>query len=123
MKLTLGDTEYFKGIGQIKYEGKDSKNPLAFKYYDPKQKVGTKTMEDHLRFAVAYWHTFTATGGDLSGPPTRNVPWLTSSDPVQYAYDKMDAAFECITKSGAPFYCFHDYDIVSEGPPLKESES
>jgi xylose isomerase len=123
MKLTLGDKEYFKGIGQIKYEGKDSKNPLAFRYYDPKQKVGKKTMEEHLRFAIAYWHTFTGTGGDPFGAPTKSFPWLVSSDPVQCAFDKMDAAFEFITKIGVPFYCFHDYDLVNEGPTLKESES
>ena len=123
MKLTLGDKEYFKGVGQIKFEGKDSKNPLAFKYYDAKQKVGKKTMEEHLRFAIAYWHTFTGTGGDPFGAPTKNFPWLQSSDPIQCAYEKMDAAFEFITKIGAPFYCFHDYDLVAEGPTLKESET
>ena len=122
MKLTLGDKEYFKGIGQIKYEGRESDNPLAFKFYDPTKKVGKKTMEEHFRFAIAYWHTFCGTGGDPFGPGTKLFPWLTSSDPVQRAYDKMDAAFEFITKIGAPFYCFHDYDLVDEGPTLKESE-
>jgi xylose isomerase len=123
MKLTLGEKEYFKGIGQLNYEGPESKNPLAFRYYNPKQKVGKKTMEEHLRFAIAYWHTFAGTGGDPFGAPTKNFPWLVSSDPIQCAFDKMDAAFEFITKIGAPFYCFHDYDLVNEGPTLKESES
>ncbi len=123
MKLTLGDKEYFKGVGQIKYEGRDSDNPLAFKYYDAGKKVGKKTMEEHLRFAIAYWHTFCGTGGDPFGAPTKNFPWLQSSDAVQCAYDKMDAAFEFITKIGAPFYCFHDYDLVSEADTLKESQA
>src|SRR6478735_2402499 len=122
MKLTLGNKEYFKGIGQIKYEGKDSDNPFAFKYYDAKRKVGKKTMEEYFRFAIAYWHTFCGTGGDPFGAPTKNFPWLTNSDPVERAKEKMDAAFEFITKIGAPFYCFHDYDLVDEGPQLKESE-
>ena len=122
MKLTLGDKEYFKGIGQIKYEGKESGNPLAFKFYDAGKKVGKKTMEEHFRFAIAYWHTFCGTGGDPFGPGTKNFPWSVSDDAMQRAYDKMDAAFEFITKIGAPFYCFHDYDLVDEGPTLKESE-
>ncbi|MBK5279996.1 MAG: xylose isomerase [Bacteroidia bacterium] len=122
MKLTLGNKEYFKGIGQIKYEGKDSDNPMAFKYYDAKRKVGKKTMEEYLRFAVAYWHTFCGTGGDPFGAPTKNFPWFSNPDPVERAKEKMDAAFEFITKIGTPFYCFHDYDLVDEGPQLKESE-
>ena len=113
---------YFKGIGRIKYEGPDSDNPLAFKYYNPKRKVGKKTMEDHFRFAIAYWHTFCGTGGDPFGGGTKNFPWSQSSDAMQRGYDKMDAAFEFITKIGAPFYCFHDYDLVEEAPTLKESE-
>lgn len=121
MKLTLGDKEYFKGIGQIKYEGKGSDNPLAFKFYDANKKVGKKTMEEHFRFAIAYWHTFCGTGGDPFGPGTKNFPWSTSDDPMQRGYDKMDAAFEFFTKIGAPFYCFHDYDLVDEGDTLKES--
>lgn len=121
MKLTLGDKEYFKGIGPIKYEGKESDNPLAFRYYDAGRKVGKKTMEEHFRFAIAYWHTFCGTGGDPFGPGTKQFPWNVSDDPMQRAYDKMDAAFEFITKIGAPFYCFHDYDLVDEAPTLKES--
>jgi xylose isomerase len=123
MKLTLGDKEYFKGISQIKFEGKESDNPFAFKFYDPKQKVGKKTMEEHFRFAIAYWHTFCGTGGDPFGPGTKNFPWMQSADAVQCGYDKMDAAFEFITKIGAPFYCFHDFDLVAEGNTLKESET
>jgi xylose isomerase len=122
MKLSLGDKEYFKGIGQIKYEGKESDNPFAFKFYDAKRKIGKKTMEEHFRFAIAYWHTFCGTGGDPFGPGTKNFAWNQSSDAMQRAYDKMDAAFEFITKIGAPFYCFHDYDLVDEAPTLAESE-
>src|SRR5690606_26145451 len=121
MKLTLGDKEYFSGIGQIQYEGKESDNPLAFKFYDAKRKVGRKTMEEHFRFAIAYWHTFCGTGGDPFGPGTKSFPWNESADPMERAYAKMDAAFEFITKIGAPFYCFHDYDLVDEADTLKES--
>ncbi len=122
MKLTLGKKQYFKSIKKIAFEGKGSDNPFAFKYYDAKKKVGKKTMEEHFRFAIAYWHTFCGNGGDPFGLPTKNFPWLQSSDPIERAKDKMDAAFEFITKIGAPFYCFHDYDIVDEAPTLKESE-
>jgi xylose isomerase len=122
MKLSIGTKEYFKGIKRIAYEGKESDNPLAFKYYDAKRKVGKKTMEEHFRFAIAYWHTFCGAGGDPFGAPTKNFPWLQSNDPIDRAKEKMDAAFEFITKIGAPFYCFHDYDIVDEAPSLKESE-
>jgi xylose isomerase len=116
-------SEYFKSIPKIKYEGKESDNPFAFRYYDAKRKVGKKTMSEHFRFATAYWHTFCGTGGDPFGAPTKNFPWLTSADPVQRAIDKMDAAFEFMTKIGTPFYCFHDYDLVDEAPTLKESEA
>lgn len=120
MKTSKG---YFKGIGRIVYEGRTSKNPLAFRYYNARQKVGKKSMEEHLRFAVAYWHSFGGTGVDPFGAPTKNFPWLSAKDPVQRGYDKMDAAFEFITKMGIPFYCFHDYDLVDEGATLKESEA
>lgn len=113
---------YFKRISQIRYEGKDTDNPLAFRYYDAQRKVGGKTMEEHLSFATAYWHTFCGTGADPFGAPTKKFPWLESSDPIQRAKDKMDAAFEFMTKIGTPFYCFHDYDLVDEAPTLQESE-
>ncbi|HCW06879.1 MAG TPA: xylose isomerase, partial [Cytophagales bacterium] len=122
MKITTGKRTYFKSIGKIKFEGKESDNPLAFKHYNPLKKVGKKTMQDHLRFAVAYWHTFGGTGSDPFGAPTKFFPWLESTDPMQRAFDKMDAAFEFISKIGIPFYCFHDYDLVEEAPTLKESE-
>lgn len=122
MKIVKGKKEFFKGIRSIKYEGPDTDNPLAFRYYNPNKRIGKKTMQEHLRFAIAYWHTFCGTGGDPFGLPTKNFPWLAGSDPMQRAYDKMDAAFEFATKIGAPFYCFHDYDLVEEAPTLRESE-
>lgn len=122
VQIVLGEKEYFPGIGKIAYEGPDSDNPLAFKYYDAAKLVGGKSMNDHFRFAVAYWHSFCGTGGDPFGPGTKHFAWDTAADPVQRAKDKMDAAFEFFGKLGAGFYCFHDYDLVDEGPSLAESE-
>jgi xylose isomerase len=121
-QVTLGSKEYFPGIGQIKFEGKESKNPLAFKYYDENKIVAGKTMKEHFRFAVAYWHTFCGTGGDPFGPGTKNFPWLQSTDSIQSAKDKMDAAFEFITKLSIPYYCWHDFDMAPEGRSIAESE-
>ncbi len=115
MSVTLGSKEYFPGIGKIEFEGKESKNPLAFKWYNPDQIVRGKTMKEHMRFAIAYWHTFCGEGGDPFGPGTVEYSWNLASDPIQAAKDKMDAAFEFITKIGAPFYCFHDTDVVGDG--------
>jgi len=122
MKVVTGQQQFFKSIKKVRFEGKDSDNPMAFKYYNAQQKVGKKSMENHLRFAVAYWHTFGGNGSDPFGAPTKNFPWLKAVDPVQRALDKMDAAFEFISKIGIPFYCFHDYDVVDEAPTIKESE-
>ena len=120
---TLGNKEYFKGIGEIKFEGKESDNPLAFKYYNPDQVVAGKTMREHFKFAIAYWHTFCGQGSDPFGPGTQNFAWDQSSDAVQAAKDKADAAFEFITKMGFGYYCFHDYDLIREGATFGESES
>lgn len=95
---------------------------MAFRYYNANQKVGKKTMKEHLRFAIAYWHTFTGTGADPFGAPTKKFPWLQGTDALDRGFRKMDAAFEFITKIGAPFYCFHDFDLVEEGDSWKESE-
>jgi len=122
MEYLTGDKEFFPGIGKIKYEGTDSKNPLSYKYYDENRLVNGKRMKDHLRFAVAYWHTLTGTGGDPFGPGTKVFPWSLEKDPVLNAKQKMDAAFEFITKIGIPFYCFHDYDLIAEGETIAESE-
>ncbi|NND14920.1 MAG: xylose isomerase [Eudoraea sp.] len=120
--VVLGDKEFFKGIGAIKYEGKKSDNPLAYKYYNPDQQVRGKSMRDHFKFAMAYWHTLCGTGGDPFGPGTKIFPWNASNDPLQAAKDKADAAFEFITKMGFDYYCFHDFDLVAEGESLAESE-
>ncbi len=123
MSITFGNREYFPGIGRIKFEGPQSDNPLSYKWYDENRVVAGKTMKEHLRFAVAYWHTFCGTGADPFGPGTRQFPWDVDRDAVQRAKDKMDAAFEFITKLGVPYYCFHDIDLVDEGNSLSEYES
>ena len=114
--------EYFKGIRNIKYEGRDSKNPFSFKFYNPEQIVAGKKMKDHFKFSVAYWHSFCGTGADPFGAPTQNFPWDKSQDALQAAKDKADAAFEFISKMGFDYYCFHDYDLIQEGKSIKESE-
>ena len=120
--IVTGNQEFYKGIGAISFEGKESDNPLAFKYYNPDQVVMGKTMKEHFRFAIAYWHSFCGQGGDPFGPGTQQFPWDQSSDPIQRAKDKADAAFEFITKMGFEYYCFHDTDLVDEAPTLAENE-
>jgi xylose isomerase len=122
MDYLVGNTEYFKGIGKIKYEGRDSKNPLAFKWYDENRMVAGKSLKEYFRFAIAYWHSFCSTGGDPFGPGTKILPWNESTDAISRAKAKMDAAFEFTTKLGAPFYCFHDTDIVDEGNSIAETD-
>ncbi|NMB51194.1 MAG: xylose isomerase, partial [Bacteroidales bacterium] len=110
--------EYYPGIGKIKFEGKKSKNPLAFRWYDPEQVVSGKKMKDHLRFAIAYWHSFCGDGTDQFGNATHQYPWNDAS-PEDRIKMRLDAAFEFITKIGAPYYCFHDVDVVGgEGTVL-----
>ena len=113
----------FAGIDKIKYEGPESKNPLAFRWYDENRVVMGKTMKEHLRFAIAYWHSFCAQGSDQFGGPTVDFPWNSISDPVERAKAKLDSAFDFIVKIGAPYYCFHDIDLVSEGSSLEEYEA
>ena len=122
MNIIKGSREYFPGIGQIRFEGRESDNPLAFKWYDENKMIAGKKLKDHVKFAVAYWHSFCNTGGDPFGPGTKQFPWNQSADSVQAAKDKMDAAFEFITKLGAPYYCFHDIDFVDEGASAAEYE-
>lgn len=122
LKVTIGKKEYFPEIGKIPFEGPDSDNPLAFKYYNEKQVIAGKSMKDHFRFAAAYWHTFCNTGDDPFGPGTQLFPWLEGHDPMDIAKNKLDAAFEFITKLGLYFYCFHDRDMAPEGGDVKESE-
>ncbi|MEY4628802.1 MAG: hypothetical protein RLZZ595_1128 [Bacteroidota bacterium] len=123
MSITLGNKEFFPGIGKIKFEGVGSDNPLAYKWYNEDQIVAGKTMKEHFRFAVAYWHSFCNTGADPFGPGTKHFAWDKALDAVERAKDKMDAAFEFITKLGIPYYCFHDVDLVDEGNSLSEYES
>jgi len=121
--VTLGDREYFKDIPKITFEGPDSDNPLAFRYYDENKVVAGKTLKEHLRFAVAYWHSFCNTGDDPFGWGPRRMPWAgNSTDPVSAAKAKMDAAFEFMTKLGVPYYCFHDVDVVDEADSIAETE-
>lgn len=122
MRIALGEKIYFPHIAAIPFEGRGSDNPLAFKFYEADRLVGGKTMRDHLRFAVCYWHTFCGTGGDPFGPGTKKFPWDLAQDPIQRGKDKMDAAFEFITKLGVPYYCFHDIDLVDEGDTWVEYE-
>ncbi|TSE05053.1 MULTISPECIES: xylose isomerase [Aquimarina] len=118
----VGDKEYFKGIGDIKFEGVTSNNPLAFKHYDANKVVAGKTMKEHFKFAIAYWHTFCGTGADPFGPGTLNFAWDSSQDAITAAKEKADAAFEFITKMGFDYFCFHDYDLVREASTFSESE-
>ena len=122
MDFLTGDKTFFPGIEKIKFDGASSKNPLAFKHYDENRIVAGKNMKEYFRFAVAYWHTLTGTGGDPFGPGTKTFPWSLQSDPILNAKEKMDAAFEFITKLGIPFYCFHDFDLVDEGESIAVSE-
>ncbi|MGO4911939.1 xylose isomerase [Leeuwenhoekiella sp. W20_SRS_FM14] len=114
---------YFKDVSKIQFEGKGSDNPLAFKYYDENKVVAGKTLKEHMRFAMAYWHTLNNRGSDPFGAPTETFEWDKNSDPVARAKDKMDAAFEFMTKLGLPYYCFHDIDVVDEAPTLGEFEN
>lgn len=123
IKVLIGRKEFFPGIERIQYKSPESRDPLSFKYYDENRIIAGKSMKDHFRFAAAYWHTFCGAGEDPFGAATRNYPWLESSDPMQAARDKLDVAFEFITKLGIPFYCFHDRDLAPEGNDVKESET
>lgn len=105
----------------IAYEGPESDNPLAFKWYDARRRIAGRTMEQHLKFAVCYWHTFMGTGGDPFGGAAFARPWSASADPMRRAADTMDAAFEFMAKLGAPYWCFHDRDIAPEGATVAES--
>jgi len=113
--------EAFPGIKKIKYEGPDSKNPLAFKHYNPRQKVEGKTMADHLRFSVAYWHAFRNGCADQFGQATRQMPWDDGTDSVENAIRRVKVAFEFFGKLGVKYYCFHDRDVAPDGATLAEA--
>jgi len=115
--------EYFKGIAKIKFEGTATDNPFAFRWYNEDQKVAGKTMKDWLRFACAYWHSFTGTGTDPFGEPTHLFPWDARKDVMDRAMDKADAALEFMTKLGLQYYCFHDHDVVDHSGTLAENEA
>ena len=119
----MATKEYFPGIGKIKFEGKDSKNPLAYRYYDAEKVVLGKKMKDWFKFAMAWWHTLCAEGGDQFGGGTKKFPWNTATDPVQAAKDKADAGFEIMQKLGVEYFCFHDVDLVSEAATIEEYEA
>jgi len=122
MSLFIGNREYFPGISSIPYEGKSSKSPLSFKFYDKGKRVLGKTLEEHLRFAVCYWHSFCGGGSDPFGDDTRVFPWASYPTALDKAKGKLDAAFEFFTKLGVPYYCFHDRDIAPAGDTVAESE-
>lgn len=122
MTILKGEKEFFPGIGQVKYEGPETDNLLAFRWYDENRMVAGKPMKEHLPFACAYWHSFCNTGADPFGEPTHVFPWNKKADVIARAKDKMDAAFEFMTKMGLPYYCFHDLDLVDYGSDVKEND-
>jgi len=114
-------SQHFPGIGQIAYEGPSSANALSFKHYNPAEVIDGRTMKEHMRFSIAYWHSFRGAGSDPFGPGTINRPWERGKDPVSVAKLRMDAAFEFFQKIESPFWCWHDRDIAPEGKTLAES--
>jgi xylose isomerase len=122
MSIILGQKEFFKSVGKIQFEGIQSDNPLAFRWYDEQKIVAGKSMKEHLRFACAYWHSFCGNGADPFGEPTHIFPWSVKADAVERAKEKADAAFEFITKLGLPYYCFHDVDAVDFTNDIHENE-
>jgi xylose isomerase len=122
MKIVTGNKQFFKEVSAIKYEGPETDNPFAFIWYNAEQVVAGKPMKDWLRFACAYWHSFVGNGADPFGEPTHLYAWNTHTDPIARAKEKMDAAFEFITKMNIPFYCFHDVDVVDFTNDIAENE-
>ena len=122
MEAVSVQKQYFKNIPTIAYEGPQSDNPLAFRYYDAGKKVMGKSMGEHLRFACAYWHSFTGSGADPFGAPTHVFPWERFSDPLDKARERMDFAFSFMQKLSLPYYCFHDVDVVDYGNDVQEND-
>ncbi|MBO4657508.1 MAG: xylose isomerase [Bacteroidales bacterium] len=118
----MAQKEFFPGIGKIKFEGVNSKNPLSFRYYDPEKVVNGKKMKDWFKFAMAWWHTLCAEGADQFGGGTKTFPWNAAKDPMQVAKDKADAGFEFMQKMGIGYYCFHDVDLVAEADTVEQYE-
>ena len=123
MEIVKGSKEFFPGIRKIHFEGVESRNPLAFRWYDENRVVMGKSMKDWFRFSMAYWHSLCAEGGDPFGGGTQQFPWSKGNDALSRAKHKMDAGFEFMTKIGIPFYCFHDVDLIEEGGSIAEYES
>jgi xylose isomerase len=119
----MATKEFFPGIGKIKFEGKESKNPLAFRYYDPEKLVNGKKMKDWLKFSMAWWHTLCAEGGDPFGPGTKTFPWNEGTTLLEKAKAKLDAGFEFMQKIGIEYYCFHDVDLIDEAATIEEYEA
>ena len=119
----MSATSWFENVPHIPYEGPNSDNPLAFTHYNADEMVAGKTMRDHLRFAVCYWHAMRGTGADPFGVGCRSMPWSVADDEMQAAHQTMDAMFEFVTKLGAPFWCFHDRDIAPECDDLAETNA
>ena len=114
--------KFFPNVGKIEFEGKESDNPLAFKFYQPDKEIAGKSMAEHMRFAISYWHSFCNGNSDPFGVETRPMPWHSSSSEMDNAKSRMDAAFEFFTKLGVNYYCFHDRDLAPEGDTIAESE-
>ncbi|MBR1958239.1 MAG: xylose isomerase [Tidjanibacter sp.] len=119
----MAQKEFFPGVGKIQFEGKESRNPLAFRYYDANKVVLGKKMSEWLKFSMAWWHTLCAEGADQFGGGTKTFPWNEAADPLQAAKDKVDAGFEFMTKCGIEYYCFHDVDLVAEAATVEEYEA
>lgn len=113
--------EFFRDVPRIAYEGKNSDNPMAFKFYNPNEVVGDKTMKEHLKFSIAFWHTFTGGGVDPFGTATMQRPWDSITDPMELAKARVEAAFDFFDKLGVEYFCFHDRDIAPEGDSLAET--
>lgn len=118
----MASKQYFPTVGQIEFEGPESKNPMAFRYYDPEKVVKGRKMKDWFRFSMAWWHTLCAEGGDQFGGGTKTFPWNESACPIERAKAKMDAGFEFMRKIGIEYYCFHDVDLVDEAATPEEYE-
>lgn len=119
----MATKEFFPGIENIKFEGKESKNPMAFRYYDAEKEINGKKMKDWLKFSMAWWHTLCAEGADQFGGGTKQFPWNVDGDPVKAAKDKIDAGFEFMQKIGIEYYCFHDVDLVNEADTIEAYEA
>ncbi len=122
MTTIIETKKYFKSVSKIKFEGIESDNPFAFRWYDENKIVAGKSMKEYLRFACAYWHSFNGNGADPFGEPTHLFSWNEKTDAIERAKDKADAAFEFITKLGLPYYCFHDVDVVDYTNDVNEND-